>query len=689
MQQQPVQSNISSHEGMLRMIFNISLQLYSSVNDCLGPLGNIKLVTKSQQINNQEELINNENNKINIHLCSDAFSILNYLQVKHPIGIIIQKLIKNIYMGCGDGTISTLCLLTSFLKETLNLILENEIKIKDIIDVYSKLTKICVEEMKKKYAINVLVNEDNEPVNLQNLTTSQKGEILKVKLKLNEKLINELTYSTLFTKIGKQCEFLQKVCIQASKALYENLTIEDLKNLQFSNYFHNIHIIPQLSIKPNAFFYKGIIIEHSIQDIEMPLYLNNCKIIMLNNIPLDLVKNKKEYHFHSAEERISILKKEREEIDSKINKIIELGVNVVISNSFIDNISLNRFAKKGIIALRHVRQDLFDMISDMVGAIKLFSLDYPIKEEYIGYSDEIKIVNDFRQAETLIYIKGKDNCRCGTIVVSCTNKFNQERYIRAIKSTLKVLRNTFEDCLIIPGGGSMDMLLATTIRKLIHSDMSHVEESVYNAFSNALENAIPATLCKNAGFNVNQVVKFKWRKLCEKENQPMTIDFKNTSEFVPTDKIGLWDSLRVKIQCLHQVIETISTLIRLDAIIIEKDWSKVKNEKINSILSDLQQEEEEKKQLEEKINEDGSSETGFKSFAHIKKNKISETHKKKIIKKEKVFYSKEMIKIRKQIEERQELNKPTSIKQDRQQQERERKLKEKGLIGYSLDPFQQ
>lgn len=107
--------------------------------------------------------------------------------------------------------------------------------------------------------------------------------------------------------------------------------------------------------------------------------------------------------FHTAQERLDLLKGERDVIDKKVESLIKTGANVIISTNAIDNISLYKFSRNGIIALRHVNKDLFEKVLKAVGGKAIYSInqiwkDYPnlddLQKSILGFAEKVEIIEN-------------------------------------------------------------------------------------------------------------------------------------------------------------------------------------------------------------------------------------------------------------------------------------------------------
>lgn len=126
------------------------------------------------------------------------------------------------------------------------------------------------------------------------------------------------------------------------------------------------------------------------------------------------------------------------------------------------------------------------------------------------------------------YITGVPNPRTASImlrgptvhVVRTMHGYANNQFIilyRAVTNALYVLRNTFEDCALLPGAGAIDMALASYIRKIGDSEKDVTEKRIFHGFANALE-CVPRALIQNSAFPAHKVIS-SWRMLYENQKQ--------------------------------------------------------------------------------------------------------------------------------------------------------------------------
>jgi hypothetical protein len=268
------------------------------------------------------------------------------------------------------------------------------------------------------------------------------------------------------------------------------------------------------------------------------------------------------------------------------------------------------------------------------------------------------------------------NKRVSTIIVKGPTHHAVRSCLHAVHNTLSVLRNTFEDCVLIPGGGSVEMAIAGDIRKHVQAS-GLFQERIKEAFANALEHSVPLALCQNSGYNVYRVLS-EWK--AKSENAPLcALDLYHTSgRFIDPVKSGIWDSARVKLQVMAQSIEIVNVLLKIDTIAKAGDLRK------HSVV----------------IPQDSVQETSEKNWKYQRYHpsidkggsKWTKREKEKLQKREEKFYSEEAREKRKRMDkvltvEDTEAARNNRLRNLAQEQVQKQRQREAGF-GYNVDPFQ-
>ena len=364
----------------------------------------------------------------------------------HPVGALITRLVKSISTVAGDGTTSAICLLVALMNEAYSLIVNEGIHAKTIIREYQSLSKTCISMMKERYAVNIL---EAENVTLDTVVT------------INESHLVALSRSILETRMDPfQAQNFASVCVKAIQHVYEGKKVKQLRDESVQIYFGS-----KRGLNTHLEFIDGIVIDQGVRDIQMPRKLSKCKILLITEaLELPQRQSALDIQFHTAQQRVDLISAERDVIDKKVDAIVQSGATLVLSSNAIDAAALNRLAHQGIVALRHVKQDILDRVAYYSNAVVVSSIARQLADDnsIFGYAESVRIEEHKQSSNTII--TGLPQGRPATLYLQAPTTTILEYNLRSLKNTIKVLQNAYEDCLIIPGGGSVEMALTHQLR---------------------------------------------------------------------------------------------------------------------------------------------------------------------------------------------------------------------------------
>jgi T-complex protein 1 subunit gamma len=135
---------------------------------------------------------------------------------------------------------------------------------------------------------------------------------------------------------------------------------------------------------------------------------------------------------------------------------------------------------------------------------------------------------------------------------------------RNMHDAMGVARNVMINPRLVPGGGALEMELAT---KLIDysKNIEGVQQWPFKAIASALE-VIPRTLAQNCGSDVVRVITEMRAKHTKKDGFLIGIDGE-TGKLANMDDKDIWDPVAVKLQTFKTAIECSCMLLRIDDIV--------------------------------------------------------------------------------------------------------------------------
>jgi chaperonin GroEL (HSP60 family) len=159
----------------------------------------------------------------------------------------------------------------------------------------------------------------------------------------------------------------------------------------------------------------GIVLDKEVVHPGMPKRVENAKIAVLD-CPLEIEKPEwsTKITVSSPDQIKAFLDEEAKILKSYVDKLKELGVNVVICQKGIDEIAQHFLAKAGILAVRRVKRSDIEKVSRATGAKIITSLR-DIRPEDLGSA---KLVEERKVGEEkMVFIEGCPNPRAVTILI--------------------------------------------------------------------------------------------------------------------------------------------------------------------------------------------------------------------------------------------------------------------------------
>ncbi|MGQ0376831.1 MAG: TCP-1/cpn60 chaperonin family protein, partial [Nitrososphaerota archaeon] len=262
------------------------------------------------------------------------------------------------------------------------------------------------------------------------------------------------------------------------------------------------------------------------------------------------------------------IKRESDTVLEKVQKIIDAGINVVISRRGINSFAQERLAKYGIISIKRATENDLWWIEKATGA-KICDKLENISENDLGYAKKVyeKIVSE----DKMVFVDECKNPKAITILLRANSKKYLEEFHRTIKNAYFVLRNFIENPQIVGGGGSTESIIAQKVRQSAYM-VEGKEQIVIEKFAEALEE-IPITLARNVGMDVINTItelrakhaqfsndSYEWFGIDSSQRKVAEVFSKNVIE-----------TLAVKEQIIKTAVETTISLLNVDDIFMKDE----------------------------------------------------------------------------------------------------------------------
>ncbi|MEM4490289.1 MAG: thermosome subunit alpha [Desulfurococcaceae archaeon] len=485
-----------------------------------------------------------------VTVTNDGATIVKEMEVQHPAAKLLVEVAKAQDAEVGDGTTSAVVLAGTLLSKAEEL-LDQDIHPSIIIEGYTKALKEAIR----------ILREIAIPVDINDRESLRKV----VRTSIASKYIGGDTVANKLTEIS----------IDAALAVAEprpdgtkDFKVDDVK----------IEKKKGGNVLDTQLVY-GIVLDKEVVHPGMPRRVEKAKIALLD-APLEVEKPEitAKINITSPEMIKAFLDEEAKMLKEMVDKIAEIGANVVVCQKGIDEVAQHFLAKKGILAVRRVKRSDLEKLERATGG-KIVSSIRDLKPEDLGYAElveERKIGND-----KMVFIEGCKNPKAVTILVRGASDMVLDEIERSLKDALNVLRNVMRTPYIVSGGGAPEIEVAMKLREYA-AKIGGKEQLAIEAFASALEE-IPMILASSCGKDPLEVL-MELRKLHAEGKKNAGIDVLAGEVVEDMTTRNVIEPLLVKESMIKTAAEAALTIMKIDDIIAaspakkEKEKEKEKKE---------------------------------------------------------------------------------------------------------------
>jgi chaperonin GroEL (HSP60 family) len=254
------------------------------------------------------------------------------------------------------------------------------------------------------------------------------------------------------------------------------------------------------------------------------------------------------------------LEEENRMLKSMVDKIIEVGANVVVCQKGIDDIAQHYLAKANSLVVRRVKESDMTKLARATGGRVVNSLD-DLTPKDLGAADLV----EERKVETdkWVFIEGAKHPKSVTILIRGGSQRVVDEAERSVHDALMVSKDVLEKPAIVAGGGAPEAYTASRLREWT-STLSGREQLAAEKFAEALE-VIPLSLAENAGMDpIDTLTELRSKQ--SKGSKWTGVDVRN-AKVADISKLDIVEPLVVKEQIIKSATEAASMLLRIDDVI--------------------------------------------------------------------------------------------------------------------------
>jgi thermosome len=464
-----------------------------------------------------------------ITITNDGAEILRQIDVQHPAAMMMVEISKTQEKEAGDGTTSAVVLAGELLTQAQNLI---ELKVHPTIIVKGyKMAAKKAQEVLESTAIIVTKDETDVLKKIALTALSGKG--------------SEMALDDLAT-----------LCVEAIQAIADE-TGTDIE--------HNIQIISQRggSIKDTKLI-KGMVLDKARAHKNMPQKIDNAKIAVLDvGIEVQRTTTSSKIKISSPDQLDEAYQEEYQTVKDQVDALIAAGVNVLVTEKGIDDISLHYLAKQNILAIRRVKEeDIKKIVRATSATIRSNSMD--ISPEDLGSADlvEERGMGNYK----MLYFEGCENPKAVTIEVHSGADFITEEVKRALDDALNVVKVVLDEGKLMYGGGAPEIEVAMHLREYA-STLGGREQLAVSAFAEAME-GLPRSLVENSGLDPVDIL-VKLRSEHNNGNSRAGLNL-FTGEVIDMSNTSVVEPLKVKVQLIKSAVDAAAMILRVDDVFASK-----------------------------------------------------------------------------------------------------------------------
>jgi thermosome len=464
-----------------------------------------------------------------VTITNDGATILKEIDVQHPAAKMMVEIAKAVDNEVGDGTTSSVVFGGALLAKAEEL-LDKNVHATVIIEGYQAAAEKALS----------LLSELAKVVDPR-----EKETLLKIaKTSMNSKLISD------------DSDILSKLVVDSI------LQVVDKQGESYKVDLDNIKVEKKAggSIR-NTSLIKGIVLDKEVVHSGMPTKIEKAKIALVNSaLEIEKTEMSAEIRITDPTQMQMFLEEENRMLKTMVDKIHEIGANVLICQKGIDDIAQHYLAKQGILAVRRVKESDMTKLVKATGGRIITNLD-DITSKDLGFAEHV----EQRKVETdkWVFVEGCKNPRAITLLLRGGSQRVVDEVDRSMHDALMVVKDVIEKPAIVAGGGAPEEFLASSLKDWADRFEGR-EQLAIKKYAEALE-IIPLTIAENAGMDpIDTMITLRAKQA---QGRKWTgIDARNT-RIADMLLLDIIEPVAVKEQIIKSATEAACMILRIDDVI--------------------------------------------------------------------------------------------------------------------------
>lgn len=314
---------------------------------------------------------------------------------------------------------------------------------------------------------------------------------------------------------------------------------------------------------------RGLVLDHGARHPDMPKRVERAHVLILNvSLEYEKTEVNSGFFYSSAEQRETLVALERQFVDAKLAKIVELKKEVcgdgsgfvIINQKGIDPMLLDVLAKNGIFALRRAKRRNMERLQLVTGGEAQNSVD-DLSPAVLGYSG--LVYETTNGEEKFTYVTENREPKSSTILIRGPLEHVLMQTKDAVRDGLRAVANVIKDKSVVPGAGAFYIACLAYLKANAGKLAKGKVKTGVQAFADALL-VIPKALATNGGFDALDTLA-----ACQDEwedGHVAGVDLRSGEPMDPAVE-GVWDSYRVVRNALAGASGIASNLLLCDELL--------------------------------------------------------------------------------------------------------------------------
>jgi archaeal chaperonin len=465
-----------------------------------------------------------------VTITNDGATILKEIEIEHPAAKMMVEVAKSVDNEVGDGTTSAVVVAGALIEKAEELIAKN-VHPTIIVEGFKEASQKAIDILRK---IAVKIDADDKD------------------------FLNKIARTSMASKIvSGNSEYLSSIVVDCIAAVSEKsssgkITV-DMDNIK-------VEKKPGGSINDSQIV-RGIVLDKEIIHGGMPKKIEKAKIALVNSaLEIEKTEFDAKLNINSPDQMQRFLDEENKMLKSMVDKISSAGANVVLCQKGIDDIAQHYLAKKGIMAVRRIKESDMSKLSKATGARVITNIE-ELNATDLGYAELV----EERKVETdkWVFVEGCKNPRAVSVLIKGGSQRIVDEAERSVHDGLMATKDIVEYPYAVLGGGACEAIVAHRIREWSNS-LSGRARLAAEKFADAIE-TIPIVLAKNAGMDpLDTQVQLRARATTARPKYGVDVFSARIADLSAKD---IYEPLVVKEHIINAATEAASMILRIDNVI--------------------------------------------------------------------------------------------------------------------------